>query len=108
MRGRAWRRYMEQVVVMRRLRNANYRYSYYFPFVDINGIKHSNPITEDFIGGYYSHMFKTHTIKSSESKYKDKYSPNKALHPWRTKGSLKTREGQKLVFRKILKENGLI
>lgn len=74
---------------MRRLENANYQHSYYFPFIDINGINHSNTITEDFIGGKLIHMFNNYTIKSSKLKYKDKYSSNKNLHPLRTKGSLK-------------------
>lgn len=109
MRDRAWRRYMEEVVVMRRLKRLNYHFSWHYrPFTDINGVKHRAPIAQDFIGSYDNFTYKTHTTKRNTTRHKDKYSPNKSQRRWRTKGSTKSREGQKKIFRKILKENGLI
>ena len=52
-------------------------------------------------------MYKTYTSKRSDTKYKCKYSPNKNKNYYRDEGTCQTRESNKLIFLKILKENGL-
>ena len=108
MRDRAWRRYIEDHTVVKRLKKLNYHNSWYFhAFKDANGISHRMPIPFDYVGTYDIFTYKTHTTKWNRSRYKSKYSPNKNKHRYRDRGSLKTREEQDRVFLRILKEYGI-
>lgn len=107
-RDRAWRRHMEEKIVIRRITNKLHLGRWYWRgFEDVNDIRHINPLLSDYIGTVYHFMFKTYTTKKADTKYKTKYSPNKCKHPYRYKGGVNTREESKLEFLKILKENGI-
>ena len=103
MRNRAYRRYMEERKVIKRLRNIR---GYWFRFTDANGLYTTAPSLADFVGTENSFRYKTHTTTKWDSKYKEKYSPNKS-HGWRSKGMLRTREENKLLLFNILKEYGI-
>ena len=104
MRDRVYRRYIEEKKVLKRLGNIRGKW---FRFIDANGLYSSRPITEDFIGTKRNFFYKTNTTTKWDSRYKEKYSLNKT-NGWRyNKGSLKTREENKLLFIKILREYGI-
>jgi hypothetical protein len=103
MRDRAYRRYMEERIVIRRLNNIR---GYWYRFTDANGLYTIAPTLADFIGTENSFRYKTHTTTKWDSKYKEKYSPNKN-GGWRNKGQLRTREENKLLLFNILKEYGI-
>lgn len=100
MRNRAWRRYIEEQKVVKRLtqmrRGGWWR--------DVNNILRKDPMVKDFIGSSYNFMFKTYTTDKSDTKYKCKYSPNKNRNYHRDGDN---REKQRVNFLKILKENGI-
>jgi len=103
MRTRAWRRHMEEVVVVRRLKNVMHGRWYYFH--NRNNVRIGNPIWSDFVGLDSQHMYKTYTTKYNDSKFKVKYSPNKTKGYWR--GDI-NRTRDKVQFKKMLdKEYGL-
>lgn len=110
MRTRSWRRYKLEIIVKRRLKkfsSANRRWSYWTPNLD----KVQVPIWSDEIGSSDSHFYKTGVTRRHDSKYEVKYSPNRRFSYYRNKrnhrDSLGTREADKILFLKILKENGL-
>jgi hypothetical protein len=106
MRGRAWRRYVEEKVVKKRLKFFTMAHSY--SSININGSKTKHPLISDYLS--LKEHFDAKTIKTSNwsSKYKIKYSPNKTKGYWRDEGRYKqTREFNKKYLLKILKENGL-
>ena len=103
MRDRAWRRYMEERIVIRRLNNIR---GYWYRFTDANGLYTTNPTLKDLIGTENAFRYKTHTTTKWDSKNKKKYSPNRGTC-WGYKGSLRTREENKLLFYQILKEYGI-
>ena len=103
MRDRAYRRYMEERKVINRLNNIR---GYWYRFTDANGLYTVAPTLADFIGTENAFRYKTHTTTKWDSKYKDKYSPNKN-RSWRNKGQLRTREENKLLLSNILKEYGI-
>ena len=103
MRDRAYRRYIEEKKVIRRLSNIR---GYWYRFTDANGLYTVAPSLADFIGTENSFRYKTHTTTKWDSKYKEKYSPNKTTG-WRNKGQLRTREENKLLLSNILKEYGI-
>ena len=103
MRDRAYRRYMEERKVIKRLDNIR---GYWYRFTDANGLYTVAPTLADFIGTENSFRYKTHTTTKWDSKYKEKYSPNKTTG-WRNKGQLRTREENKLLLFNILKEYGI-
>jgi len=106
MRDRAWRRYVEERVVIRRLHwYSNSVIWSWRGFEDVNKISHQHPKFSDTIGTQNNFRFKTHTTTKWESNYKTKYSPNRGPRHWRD--GFKTREKDKKIFLKILKENGL-
>lgn len=108
MRDRAWRRYIEEFTVIKRLKKLNYHNSWdYYAFRDANNIRVKRPKTFDYIGTYDNFTYKTHTTKKNRSRFKDKFSPNKRRCKWTDKGSWKTREGQDKEFLRILKEYGI-
>ena len=103
MRDRAYRRYMEEKKVIKRLSNIR---GYWYRFTDANGLYTVAPTLADFIGTENSFRYKTHTTTKWDSKYKEKYSSNKTTG-WRSKGQLRTREENKLLLFNILKEYGI-
>ena len=108
MRNRAWRRYMEERIVIRRIRTTTYiRYSYWIYFQDVNGYGHNPVLLKDFIGTRDAHRFKTHVTTKHDTKYKIKYSPNKSKDCYRENRMLETREYRKTEFLEILKEYGI-
>jgi hypothetical protein len=105
MRDRAWRRYVEEHIVIRRLRAQCNFFWRWRGFEDVNKISHQHPKIKDYIGTENNFRYKTHTTTKWDTYHKVKYSPNKGKGYWRD-GS-KTREKDKKLFFKILKENGL-
>jgi hypothetical protein len=104
MRGLAWRRYMEERIVIKRMSRYNSRLWNWSGFEDVNKISHQHPKLADIIGTNDNFRFKTHVTTKWDSKYKTKYSPNRGPRNWRDG---KNREKDKRIFLKILKENGL-
>jgi hypothetical protein len=105
MRNRGWRRYIERKILTKRLKfhvsvNKNWI------FVDVNGKKIERPMIKDFINTDIYNIFKTYKTTKHDSLFKQKYSPNKSNF-YRYKGTRKTREYDKSLFLKILKENGI-
>lgn len=94
---------MEEKKVIRRLGNIR---GYWHRFKDANGLYTTAPSLADFVGTENSFRYKTHTTTKWDSKYKEKYSPNKS-RGWRSKGQLKTREENKLLLYQILKGYGI-
>jgi hypothetical protein len=105
MRDRAWRRYMEERIVTKRLRWYSLNIWTWAGFEDVNKISHQHPKFIDTIGTKMNFRFRTHTTTKWETNYKTKYSPNRGPRHWRD--GFKTREKDKKIFLKILKENGL-
>lgn len=104
MKDRAYRRHMEETIVLRRLRRlASHEW---WRFKDINGIDHNRQCVKDYIGTQSNFMYKTYTTTKSDSNYKDKYSPNKSCR-YRNAGPKNRRERDKIDFEKLLQEYGL-
>ena len=103
MRDRAYRRYIEEKKVIRRLSNIR---GYWYRFTDANGLYTVAPSLADFIGTENSFRYKTHTTTKWDSKYKEKYSPNKTTG-WRNKGQQRTREENRQILIDILREYGI-
>ena len=76
-------------------------------FRDVNDINHQRPTISIYIGTEIHFRAKTHTTTKWDTKHKVKYSPNKDQGYFRDEGNGQTREKQKKLFLKILKENGL-
>ena len=76
-------------------------------FRDVNDINHQRPTISIYIGTEIHFRAKTHTTTKWDTKHKVKYSPNKDQGYYRDEGNGQTREKQKKLFLKILKENGL-
>lgn len=109
MRDRAWRRYMKDKKSLRRLKNIiNRSYSYYY-YTDIN---HTNYPRLEFIlnvksliGTYDDKKSRELSTTTSDSKFKEKYSPNKSNDYGRpSKIPKKSRVFDKRDFLKLLKE----
>ena len=108
MRDRAWRRYIEQKIVERRLSMLIHTSSSWWRFYNLNGSHTNQPVITDFLGQKENYNFKTFTTDRWTSKHKVKYSPNSSKSYWRDEGKYKqTREFNKKCFLQILKENGL-
>jgi hypothetical protein len=104
-RNRAYRRYIEEKFVIKRLRVIAF-YGSHYRFKDINGISIKNPNIFDYIGTKAQHIAKTTATTRYDTRYKSKYSPNRSRDCWYRFSE--TREYQKRLFLKILKENGII
>ena len=103
MRDRAYRRQIEEKKVIRRLSNIR---GYWYRFTDANGLYTVAPTLADFVGTENSFRYKTHTTTKWDSKYKEKYSPNKTTG-WRNKGQQRTREENRQILIDILREYGI-
>jgi len=106
-RDRAWRRYMEERIVIRRMTRFAYANRWWRGFEDANSFISKKISVSSFIGSEINFRSKTHTTTKWDSRYKVKYSPNKGKCHWRDGRRDETREGDKRLFLKILKENGL-
>ena len=106
-RDRAWRRYMEERIVIRRMARAVCNNRWWRGFRDVNDINHQRPTISIYIGTEIHFRAKTHTTTKWDTKHKVKYSPNKDQGYFRDEGNGQTREKQKKLFLEILKENGL-
>ena len=105
MRGRAWRRFKQEIVVKKRL--SGHMHSHWWAFQNVNKSYSSEATLIDFLGTKEYFLAKTLTTGKHDTKNKVKFSPNKNYNYWRDYIN-DTREYQKKVFRIILKENGLI
>lgn len=110
-RDRAWRRHMEEKKLIRRLKKFCRKNSWYYGLEDVNGIRHKNPRITDYIGTKDYSLSKTLSTSSWDSRYKVKYSPNRSPDYYRDEKpynqSCGLREKDKVLFLKILRENGL-
>lgn len=106
MRDRAWRRYKEETIVIRRL-NLRVSYNRWFYFRDINDKNIQHALLKDYINTSTCNMLKTYTTSEYDSRYKIKYSPNRSIGYNRDRNKKSTREDDRLTFLKILKENGI-
>jgi hypothetical protein len=107
MRDRAWRRYIHELVIIKRLKNKTFGRSIWF-FEDVNRNIFKKVLISDYLGK--EEYFKSKVISTTkwDSKYKSKYSPNKNKTYYREENKkFQTRESKKLEFIKILKEYGL-
>ncbi len=108
MRGRAWRRYVEEKVVKKRINLLITSSNSWWRFYNINGSKTAYPTIIDYLSTKDHFDAKTITTDSWISKHKVKFSSNKSKPHYRDEGKYKqTREFNKRYFLKILKENGL-
>ncbi len=109
-RDRAWRRHIEEKVVIRRLRH-KCQNEYWWRFEDVNGIQKYKRTVSDYIGTQDYFRAKTISTSKWDSRYKSKYSPNKSTGYHRDirkrKGSTGLREKDKNQTFKLLKEYGL-
>ena len=105
MRDRAWRRYKEEVKLLQRLERR--LRTYWRGHKDQNDVYYINPSIKHFIGSSDYIMFKTHTTKDYDTRFKTKYSPNHLKSYWREDNRKGRREVDKVKFLKILKENGI-
>ena len=110
MRDRAWRRHIEEKVVLSRLRRLQNKRHWWF-VEDANGYWLNNAIIADYIGTGTAHMYKT--IKTTYKSDKSKYSPNKTNNrngscSWGRSGETpNTREFQTRELVKVKQEYGL-
>ncbi len=106
MRGRAWRRYAQERIVLKRL--SRHQRPSYWRFIDANGVLRRHCLIIAYmISTELEHRAKTHTTTRWDTRHKTKYSPNKCQSRWRDKGKGETREEAKLYLMKILREHGL-
>jgi hypothetical protein len=98
---------MEERIVIRRMSRAVCTNRWWRGFRDVNDINHQRPTIAIYIGTEIHFRAKTHTTTKWDTKHKVKYSPNKDQGYSRDEGNGQTRENQKRIFLKILKENGL-
>jgi hypothetical protein len=105
MRDRAWRRYQEEVKLIKRLERV--LRVYWRGHKDKNGVYYINPTIKHFIGSSAYKMFKTYTTTDSDTRFKSKYSPNHFKSYWREDNKRGRREDDKVKFLKLLKEYGI-
>ena len=108
MRNRAWRRYVEEKVVKRRLTQLTNKSSSWWKLYNINGTMSNSPTITDYLSTKDQFLAKTIKTDKYTTKHKVKYSPNSSKTYYRDEGRYKqTREYNKKYFLKILKENGI-
>ena len=108
MRDRAWRRYVEEKVVKKRINLLITASNSWWRFYNVNGSKTAHPTITDHLSTKEHFNAKTLTTDSWTSKHKTKYSSNKSKTYYRNEGrNQQTREFNKRYLLKVLKENGL-
>lgn len=109
MRGRAWRRHIEEKFVVKRLGKYTRCHGYWYWIEDANKNYYKKSIIIDFLEK--QEYFRSKTISTTiwDSRNKSKYSPNRNTRgSWSRPGDRPdTREWNKRYLIKILKENGL-
>lgn len=110
-RDRAWRRHMEEKVLIKRLKRKCVVDHWWRGFEDVNGISYSKRTVSTYIGTKDYFWSKTLSTTKWDTRYKCKYSPNKfggySRDPKSKGNSYGLREKDKSLFFKILKENGI-
>jgi len=107
MRDRAWRRYVEERVIVSRLKRHTQLYKYWYS-EDANKNYFKKILIVDFLEKQNYFHSKTITTPMWDSKSKVKYSPNRNKPYYRDgKKRFENREYNRVLFFKILKENGL-
>lgn len=106
-KGRAYRRYLEEKHLKKRLQRVIFHGLFWRRYKDINGNKFARPLVSNLLGDPIYTKFKTLTTDKWNSKRKIKYSPNKSKEWYRDNKKNETREYQKKELEKILKDNGL-
>lgn len=104
MRGRAWRRHKEELIVKKRL--SKNLYVYFCRMVNVNNSMTDSPTLIDFVGQKEYFLSKTISTGSYNTNNKVKFSPNRNKNYWRDH-KINTREYHKKLLQYILKENGL-
>ena len=108
-RDRAWRRHIEEIFVVRRLKNISQ--NSYWRFSDVNEIEHQHPKVIYYLGKKEYFQSKTISTDNYSSRYKCKYSPNSTKPYWRDKKvgkqSFGLREKDKANLLKLLREYGI-
>jgi hypothetical protein len=108
MRSRAWRRHIEEVFVIRRLKIHISGTRHWSWLEDANKNYYKKSIIVDFLEKEEYFHSKTITTSQWDSRSKVKYSPNRSKPYYRDgKKRFENREFNKFIFYKILKENGL-
>ena len=111
-RDRAWRRHIKEKYLVRRLKKVCQTNNWWRGFEDVNGIRHDKPSIIDYIGSKDYSWAKTLSTNHYDSRYKVKYSPNNYNSYYRDKKpkskgrSVGLREKDKVVFLKMLREDG--
>lgn len=108
MRNRAWRRHIEEKTVIKRLKKHTQGFSYWSWIEDANKNYYKKSIIIDFLERPEYFISKTLTTQTWDSRHKVKYSPNRSK-PYYRDGRRKysTREFDRILFHKILKQNGI-
>lgn len=106
MKNRAYRRYMEEVIVLRRMKYNIAIYNWY-GYEDVNKIKRSNIMVKDLIKTNHNFMYKTYTTDRFDTRYNTKYSSNRNRKSYDNNRNRNTRLYDKHEFRKLLKEHGI-
>ena len=109
MRGRYWRRHIEEKVVIKRLNKQIFTNNYsYYSNMDVNRNYYKKQLVIDFLESKRYFFVKNSTTDFWNSRSKGKYSPNKIKRKWGRSGdSPDTREWNKRYLLNILKENEL-
>lgn len=103
-RGRAWRRYVEDRKVIKRLRRAH-RFGYRWWFIDANEKKITNPKWFDSIGTSGAHDYKTFVTTLADTNYKTSWG-KKGKRNYDYSCDPNTRVRDKKRFKKELNELG--
>ncbi len=103
-RKRQYRRYMQEVKLIKRLNRASL--NWWGRFTTINDNRIAKPNITDYIGLSHYKLYKTTTTTRWDSSNKSKYSPNR-FNCWRSDHDRNTRESDKKEFLNILREYGL-
>lgn len=105
-RDRAWRRHIKEIHTIRRIELSVRRY--YWGFYDANDNRISNPHLKDFIKTSTEFVAKSISTTKYDTNNKVKYSPNKSKEYYRQGTKKRTREYNKKILIKILKEYDII
>ena len=109
MRGRAWRRHIEEKFIIRRLKKHSGSYGYWYCVEDVNKNYFKKSLIIDFLEKQDYFYSKTISTTRWDSRDKSKYSPNRNTKgSWGRPGNTPdTREWNRRYLLKTLKENGL-
>jgi hypothetical protein len=103
-RDRSWRRYKEDVIVIKRLKISVDRNNHW-NLKDANGYFIDNPIWCDIIGSHDAHRYKTFVTTKWDSRYKDKWGKKNILRYYNS--DYDTRKKDKVRYKKELNAIGL-